>query len=155
MSTILLDTKSITTDAFAGLSSNGVTYTTSTVTWVNVSQTSATFRIVEASTTSSDIIVAAGATGTYTATGLSDETAYTFTLERFEVDTWVQQTSSTSGLDHVESTTYSSTLSVATGSTSTEVTFSNPGLTGMTYNVALDRLMSQSPMILTLQPSQA
>jgi len=137
MSTILLDTKSITTDAFAGLSSNGVTYTTSTVTWVNVSQTSATFRIVEASTTSSDIIVAAGATGTYTATGLSDETAYTFTLERFEVDTWVQQTSSTSGLDHVESTTYSSTLSVATGSTSTEVTFSNPGLTGMTYNVSI------------------
>jgi len=104
---------------------------------VNVSQTSATFRIVEASNTSGDIVVAAGATGTYTATGLGDETAYTFTLERFEVDTWVQQTSSTSGLDHVESTTYSSTLSVSTGSTSTTVTFSDPGLTGMEYNVQL------------------
>lgn len=135
MSTVVLDTKSITTDAFAGLSSSGVTYTTSTVTWINVASTNATFRIVEASATSDEIIVAAGATGSYTATTLAHGTAHTFTLERYEVDTWIQQTSSTSGLDYVESTTFSSTMSLATGSSSSNVTFSDPGLTGSEYSL--------------------
>jgi len=135
MSTVVLDTKSITTDAFAGLSSAGVTYTTSTVTWVNVASTNATFRIVEASATSPEIIVAAGATGSYTATTLPHGTAHTFTLERYEVDTWIQQTSSTSGLDYVESTTFTSTMSLATGSSSSNVTFSDPGLIGSEYTI--------------------
>ena len=138
---VILDSTTITTDPFAGLSSGGVTYTTSTLSWVNVSSDSAVFRVVGESTAigfsqeSESITVSTGGTGTYTFTTLSPVSTYKFTLERYEIDSWIQQTSSTSGLDYVESTTYTSTLSVATGSSSSSVTFSNPGITGGSYTL--------------------
>lgn len=136
MTSVLLDTKSITTDAFAGLASSGVTYSTASVSWVNVAQTTATFRVVGSnSATSSDVVVAAGGTGAHTFTELTPGTSYTFTLERFEVDTWIQQTSATSGIDYVESTTYASSLSLATGSSSSNVTFRSPGISGAAYTL--------------------
>jgi len=138
---VILDSTTITTDPFAGLSSGGVTYTTSTLSWVNVSSDAAVFRVVGESTAigfsqeSESITVSTGGTGTYTFTTLSPVSTYKFTLERYEIDSWIQQTSSTSGLDYVESTTYTSTLSVATGSSSSSVTFSNPGITGGSYTL--------------------
>jgi len=129
---VTLDTKTISTDAFAGLSNSSVTYTTATFSWVNVSASAATFRLVLPDTgfESEEIIVGGGATGTYTLSGLQAGSEGVLFLERFEVDTWIRQTSSTSGIDYVQTTTLDTSVSVSVGSASASVSWNNPGVTG-------------------------
>lgn len=124
---IVLDTKSVTTDAFAGLSLGDVTYSTVSLSWKNVSSSSAQFRIVDdASFESESVEVDGGSIGTQSVTGLEPGTSTKFYLQRYEVDTWIQQTSSTSGIDYVISSNHDSSLTVVTGSSSASLSWSNP-----------------------------
>lgn len=134
---VSLSSVTITTDAFAGLSSTGVTYTTASVGWTNLSSSSSDFRIVndDLSIVSDNITVAGGASGSHTVTGLDLNSTVKLFLQRYEVDSWVQQTSSVSGLDYVEATTYTSSISLNVGSTSASLSWTNPGSSTTTYIV--------------------
>jgi len=129
MSSVTLSTISVKTDPFAGLTLSGVSYTTVSVQWQNASSSSADFRIVsdDGSISSEDIQVSGSGTGTYTVTGLDLNTTVKLFLERFEVDTYIRQTSSSSGIDYVEATTLTTEISINIGSSSAQLTWQNPG----------------------------
>ena len=129
---VTLDTKTISTDAFSGLTNSYLTYTTAGFSWVNVSSSAATFRLVLPDTgfSSEEIVVGGGATGTYELSGLQAGSEGVLFLERFEVDTWIRQTSSTSGVDYVQVTTLDTSVSMSVGSASASVSWNNPGVTG-------------------------
>ena len=129
---VTLDTKTISTDAFAGLTNSYLTYTTAGFSWVNVSSSAATFRLVLPDTgfSTEEIVVGGGATGTYELSGLQAGSEGVLFLERFEVDTWIRQTSSTSGVDYVQVTTLDTSVSMSVGSASASVSWNNPGVTG-------------------------
>lgn len=127
MTTVIVSRTTVKTDAFAGLSLDSVTYSTVTLSWTNVSSGVATFRIVGKSTYE-DVVVPGGEKGTYTVTGLTPKSTQNFYLERFEIDEYVRQTSSTSGLDYVSASTYSNDMSVSTGSSAVKLSWTNPGL---------------------------
>lgn len=127
---VTLSSISVKTDSFAGLSLASVSYTQISVQWTNVSSSAADFRVVndDGSISSETIQVAGGSTGSYTATGLNLGTTEKLYLERFEIDTWIRQTSSSSGIDYVDATTFSSSVSSNIGSTSASLTWQNPGI---------------------------
>ena len=111
---VTLSSTTITTDPFAGLSLTGSGYTNVTVSWENVSSSSADFRIVneDGSFESENITVAGSGSGIYNITGLGASETDKYFLQRWEIDSWIQQTSSTSGLDYVQSTTKDTSLTI-------------------------------------------
>lgn len=127
MTSVLLDTLTVKTDPFAGLASDKVSFNHANVKFTNPSKTEAQFRVVrdtnnmESSVTS----VPGGGEGEITVFPLAPGTSTKLYLERLEVDAWVKQTSSSS-LDYVLVSTPTSSLSVATGSTSAKVSFPIP-----------------------------
>lgn len=127
MTSVLLHSTTATTDAFAGLSSSGVTYSTATLEFKNVSQSSADFRVVDENNQvyESPVSVAGGSTGAIVPRSLTPGTSTMFYLERYEVDAWIRQTS-TSSLDYVLVTNPTTNMSVATGSTSSKITWATP-----------------------------
>ena len=127
---VTLSSISVKTDSFAGLSLASVSYTQISVQWTNVSSSAADFRVVndDGSISSETIQVAGGSTGSYTATGLNLGTAEKLYLERFEIDTWIRQTSSSSGIDYVDATTFSTSVSSNIGSTSASLSWQDPGI---------------------------
>jgi len=134
---VILATQTVTTDKFAGLSLDGVTYTTASVSWTNTSTSSANFRIVGTSFTSEEITVPGSAVGTYVITGMQPGSSNNFYLQRYEIDEWIQQTSSTTGLDYVAVTTFSTSMTINPGSSSASVTWTNPGVaTSTEYTVS-------------------
>ena len=136
MTTVIVSRTTVKTDAFAGLSLDSVSYSTITLSWTNVSTGSATFRVVSSGKTYDDVVVPSGAKGTYTITGLTPKTTLQIYLERYEIDEYIRQTSSTSGLDYVSATTYSVDFSVSTGSSAAKLTWVNPGVPSTAvYNV--------------------
>ena len=136
MTTVIISRTTVKTDAFAGLSLDSVSYSTITLSWTNVSAGSATFRVVSSGKTYDDVVVPAGAKGTYTITGLTPKTTLQIYLERYEIDEYIRQTSSTSGLDYVSATTYSVDFSVSTGSSAAKLKWVNPGVPSTAvYNV--------------------
>ena len=102
MTSVVLDSLSATTDAFAGLYSSNTSYTSATLEFTNVSQTSADFRVVDDSENvyESAISVGGGSKGSIVAKNLTPGGSTMFYLERYEVDSWIRQTS-TSSLDYV------------------------------------------------------
>jgi len=127
MTSVILHSLSATTDAFAGLYSSASTYSTATLEFTNVSQTSAEFRVVDDSGAvhESAITVGGGSKGTFVPKDLVPGGSNMFYLERYEVDTWIRQTS-TSSLDYVLVSNPTTSMSVATGSTSAQVTWATP-----------------------------
>ena len=134
---VTLSSTTITTDPFAGLSLTGSGYTNVTVSWENVSSSSADFRIVneDESFESENVTVSGNGSGSYTVTGLQASSTDKYFLQRWEIDTWIQQTSSTSGLDYVQSTTKDTSLTIAVGSSSASVSWVDPGVTNATYSL--------------------
>ena len=134
---VTLSSTTVTTDPFAGLSLTSSGYTNVTVSWENVSSSSADFRIVneDESFESENITVAGSGSGTYTVTGLEASSTDKYFLQRWEIDSWIQQTSSTSGLDYVQSTTKDTSLTIAVGSSSASVSWIDPGVTDVTYSL--------------------
>lgn len=138
MAQILLDSMAVTTDAFAGMSSTEVSFTYAKLSWTNPSSSAADFRVVHedgTATSSNATQVSDGQLGEFTDFPLLPGTEYKFYLERYEIDTWIRQTSSSSTLDYVMVTTPTTSLSVTSGSTSARVSFVNPGGTGDEYSV--------------------
>lgn len=129
---VILATQTVTTDKFAGLNLDGVTYTTASVSWTNTSSVNANFRIVGTDFTSEEITVAGSAVGTYVVTGMQPGSSNNFYLQRFEIDEWIQQTSSTTGLDYVAVTTFSTSMTISPGSSSASVVWTNPGVASST-----------------------
>lgn len=129
---VILATQTVTTDKFAGLNLDGVTYTTASVSWTNTSNVNANFRIVGTDFTSEEITVAGSAVGTYVVTGMQPGSSNNFYLQRFEIDEWIQQTSSTTGLDYVAVTTFSTSMTISPGSSSASVVWTNPGVASST-----------------------
>ncbi len=134
---VTLSSTSITTDPFAGLFLDGTGYTNVTVSWQNVSSSSSEFRIVneDGSFESENVTVSGSGSGSYTVTGLRGSATDKYFLQRWEIDTWIQQTSSTSGLDYVQATTKDTTITISVGSSSAEVAWVDPGVTGVTYSL--------------------
>ena len=134
---VTLSSTTVTTDPFAGLSLTGSGYTNVTVSWENVSSSSADFRIVneDESFESENVTVSGNGSGSYTVTGLQASSTDKYFLQRWEIDTWIQQTSSTSGLDYVQSTTKDTSLTIAVGSSSASVSWVDPGVTNATYSL--------------------
>lgn len=128
----IVATKIVKTDAFAGLSLDNITYSSCDLSWINVSASSATFRIVSDDFVSEDVIVPGGEKGIYKVTDLVPGTTQNFYLQRFEIDEYVQQTSSSSGIDYVAVSTYSTKLSISTGSSAAKISWSNPGVSDST-----------------------
>lgn len=145
MTSVLLDSITATTDAFAGMSSTNVSFTYAKLSWTNVSSSldvsgtpiNSGFRVVheDGTTTSPESsMVLAGEQVEVTISPLEAGAQYKFYLERYEIDTWVRQTSSSASLDYVMVTTPTTTLSVASGSTTAMVTFPTP-IVGLDYSV--------------------
>ena len=134
---VTLSSTTITTDPFAGLSLTGSGYTNVTVSWQNVSSSSADFRIVneDESFESENVTVSGNGSGSYTITGLQASSTDKYFLQRWEIDSWIQQTSSTSGLDYVQSTTKDTSITIAVGSSSASVSWVDPGVTDVTYSL--------------------
>ena len=134
---VTLSSTTITTDPFAGLSLTGSGYTNVTVSWENVSSSSADFRIVneDGSFESENVTVSGNGSGSYTVTGLQASSTDKYFLQRWEIDSWIQQTSSTSGLDYVQSTTKDTSITIAVGSSSASVSWVDPGVTNATYSL--------------------
>ena len=134
---VTLSSTTITTDPFAGLSLTGSGYTNVTVSWENVSSSSADFRIVneDGSFESENVTVSGSGSGIYTVTGLQASSTEKYFLQRWEIDSWIQQTSSTSGLDYVQSTTKDTSITIAVGSSSASVSWVDPGVTDVTYSL--------------------
>lgn len=129
---VILATQTVTTDKFAGLSLDGVTYTTASLSWTNTSTASANFRIVGTSFTSEEITVAGSSVGTYVVTEMQPGSSNNFYLQRYEIDEWIQQTSSTTGLDYVSVTTFNTAMTINPGSSSASVVWTNPGVASST-----------------------
>ena len=134
---VTLSSTTVTTDPFAGLSLTGSGYTNVTVSWENVSSSSADFRIVneDGSFESENVTVSGNGSGSYTVTGLQASSTDKYFLQRWEIDSWIQQTSSTSGLDYVQSTTKDTSLTIAVGSSSASVSWVDPGVADVTYSL--------------------
>ena len=134
---VTLSSTTVTTDPFAGLSLTNTGYTNVTVSWENVSSSSADFRIVneDGSFESENVTVAGNGSGSYTVTGLEASETEKYFLQRWEIDSWIQQTSSTSGLDYVQSTTKDTSITIAVGSSSASVSWVDPGVTNATYSL--------------------
>ena len=148
MSRVVLDTVDVKTDAFAGLYLDKVTFTTVTLSWRNVSKFASDFRIVLVGSGSSSlqeypsVNVSSGATDSFTVTNLSPGNTYNFYLERYEIDTWIRQTSTSSTIDYVQATTFSLGLTLSTSSTSVLATWTNP-IQGQRYFVTCLDLVSE------------
>lgn len=128
MTSVLLDSLEVETDAYAGMSTVSVGYVDAVVQWTNPSDTTATFRVVNEDGTllSTETAVASAATRQEVlympgAVGTSTK-AY---LERYEIDTWVRQTSTTS-LDYVLISNPTTSMTITSGSTTARVTFPAP-----------------------------
>ena len=134
---VTLSSTTVTTDPFAGLSLTGSGYTNVTVSWENVSSSSADFRIVneDGSFESENVTVSGNGSGSYKITGLEASSTDKYFLQRWEIDSWIQQTSSTSGLDYVQSTTKDTSITIAVGSSSASVSWTDPGVTDVTYSL--------------------
>ena len=134
---VTLSSTTVTTDPFAGLSLTSSGYTNVTVSWENVSSSSADFRIVneDESFESENVTVSGNGSGSYTVTGLQASATDKYFLQRWEIDSWIQQTSSTSGLDYVQSTTKDTSITIAVGSSSASVSWVDPGVTNATYSL--------------------
>ena len=134
---VTLSSTTVTTDPFAGLSLTSSGYTNVTVSWENVSSSSADFRIVneDGSFESENVTVSGNGSGSYTVTGLQASSTDKYFLQRWEIDSWIQQTSSTSGLDYVQSTTKDTSITIAVGSSSASVSWVDPGVTNATYSL--------------------
>ena len=134
---VTLSSTTVTTDPFAGLSLTSSGYTNVTVSWENVSSSSADFRIVneDGSFESENVTVSGNGSGSYTVTGLQASATDKYFLQRWEIDSWIQQTSSTSGLDYVQSTTKDTSITIAVGSSSASVSWVDPGVTNATYSL--------------------
>lgn len=128
MTSVLLDSIQVETDAYAGMSNASVGYVDAVVQWQNPSDTTATFRVVgedgtllstetavNSNTVTQRVLFMPGSIGTLTK-------AY---LERYEIDTWIRQTSTTS-LDYVLISNPTSSMTIASGSTTARVTFPAP-----------------------------
>ena len=128
MTSVLLDSIEVQTDAYAGMSTVSVGYVDAVVQWQNPSDTTATFRVVKedgtllstatevsSNNTKEHVLYIPGSLGTSTK-------AY---LERYEIDTWIRQTS-TSSLDYVLISKPTTSMTVTSGSTTAKVTFPTP-----------------------------
>lgn len=116
---VLVDSVTVKTDAFSQLKQSDVRYTTSTLTFRNPSSDSVIYRVTQGdarTVVASDITVAGNGTGTANVTGLLPGTTYRFYLERNEHGDWIQQTSETSGIDFVVTTTKKTSVSTSVGS---------------------------------------
>lgn len=125
---VIVATTTVKTDAFAGLTLGNVSYSHVTLSWTNTSSSEATFRIVSDSFESESVDVSGNGNGTYIVKNLGSGTSHEFYLERFEIDEWIRQTSSTSGIDYVGVTTLATTMSISSGSSSAKVNWGNPGV---------------------------
>lgn len=127
MTSVLLDSFEVTTDPLAGLAVGNVAYTHAVVSWQNPSASTATFRIVNESgaVVTSEVSVASGQSGSATVFPLSPGGSYQLYLERYEIDTWIRQTS-TSSLDYVLISTPTTSATVVSGSTTARATFQAP-----------------------------
>ena len=152
MTSVVLSTVQVTTDAYASLYLSNVTFSTISLSWQNVSSNSSDFRIVDASNSaagtdvSGTISVSAGSTGSYTVSSLVPGTAYKYYLERYEIDTWIRQTSTNSLIDYVEATTYSTSTTLNVSSTSAQCFWNNP-IVGQRYRVTVEKSDDQSTLI--------
>lgn len=140
MSSVLLDTILATTDAFAGLAADKVSHFHATVKFTNPSSTKAQFRVVSIFDGKTNVqkmtaVVDAKEQGEITVFPLTPGTSTKIYLERYEVDRWVRQTS-TSSLDYVLVTAPTTSLSATSGSTSAKLTFPAP-VPGAEYLVAV------------------
>ena len=136
MTSVLLDSIEVQTDPYAGMSTVSVGYVDAIVQWQNPSDTTATFRVVAedgsllstetevgSNNTHQHVLFMPGPLGTSTK-------AY---LERYEIDTWIRQTSTTS-LDYVLISKPTTNMTITSGSTTAKVTFPTP--VDATYYVA-------------------
>jgi len=125
MSYILVDSLTVTTDAYAQLSSNDTKHTTTSVSWVNTASGVANFRVIGTSTEENLQQTLRGlegnATGTLDFVGLVPGVVYTFNLYRGEFSAWVLQTSSTTGTDVLVVSPLTTTLSTSVGSSAAVV----------------------------------
>ena len=127
MSAILLDTLKVTTDPFAGLAVDQANFTHAKVKFTNPSTTKAKFRVVAPDTEEEDLGVEVDSKqeGEIYVFPLAPGTSNKLYLERYEVDRWVTQ-ASTSSLDYLVVSTPTTSLSVTTGSTSARLSFPKP-----------------------------
>lgn len=118
MTSVLVDSITVTTDKFAELSQSNITYTTADLSWVNVSSDTVTFRIVNEAGTpvSSQVIVPGSESGSASIIGLPQQSTNKLYLQRNEHDSWIQQTSSTSGIDYVLTSVKKTSVSTSIGS---------------------------------------
>lgn len=98
MSTVVLDTKTVKTDAEAAMRYVRATFTTVSFAVKNPSRSTATFRLVSGSENytnltprSAAVGIAAGDAATLVAVKLQIGTSYNFFLQRDEADSWVRQ----------------------------------------------------------------
>lgn len=127
MGSVLLDTITVRTDAFAGLSSSDVFYTNAQLIWTNPSTADAEFRVVSEDSTlvSASKVVGGGQQATQNVFPLVPGSSTKLYLERLEFGEWVRQTS-TSALDYALVSTPTTSMSVTSGSTSAQVIFQVP-----------------------------
>jgi len=131
MTSVLLDTLTVTTDSLASLAPQKVSFTHAKVVFSNPSNTSSEYRVVSTDISeaplliSSETSVPSGGNGEITVFPISPGTSIKIYLERLEADEWVRQTSA-SDLDYVLVSTPTSSISVTAGSTSAKVTFPTP-----------------------------
>lgn len=120
MSGVTLDSITIKTDALAALTLDSVGYTFAKLSWVNVSESEATFMVANALPGADppsfleNVVLPAGESGSVTVTGLEPGSSDNFYLYRKEFLEFVPQTSSTS-TDGVVVSTYSPSSSVSIG----------------------------------------
>lgn len=142
MTSVLLDTLTVTTDSMASLAPEKVSFTHAKVVFRNPSNTSAEYRVVSTDIseapllTSSVTSVPSGGNGEITVFPIAPGTSNKIYLERSEADEWVRQTSA-SDLDYILVSTPTSSISVTAGSTSAKVTFPTP-VADANYAVAIE-----------------
>jgi hypothetical protein len=136
MSSVLLDTITVRTEAFAGLSSGDVFFTHAELEWTNPSTSDAEFRVVSedaAPLTSSSTTLSGGQKTTRNVFPLEPGTSNKLYLERLEFGEWIRQTS-TSEMDYALVSTPTTSMSVTSGSTTAKVTFQAP-VADATYSI--------------------
>ena len=152
MATVVLSTVTVTTDAYAVLSLDEVTFTTISLSWKNVSPNAAIFRIMNdvSQDVSGEISVDAGKVGSLTISALSPGTTHKYYLERYELDSWVPQTSTTS-TDFIEVSTYDVTgLTITTSSTSANIVWNSP-VSSQEFTVTVGRNSSPNEILQSYQ----
>lgn len=119
MTSILVDSIVVTTDKFAELSQSNITYTTTELSWLNVSSDTTTFRIVNeaGSPVSTETVVPGNESGSVLIVGLEQKSTNKLYLQRNEHDDWIQQTSAeNAGLDYVITSMKTTSVSTSIGS---------------------------------------